>query len=105
VIDAALEAEHFSPRPDFTALEKPEETFRKDAEPMPVRVRFTPAVARWLAERYPDGRALPDGGLEVEFQVLDPHWLVRHILQYGADAEVIEPPAVRELMKRVLGAG
>jgi predicted DNA-binding transcriptional regulator YafY len=40
----------------------------------------------------------------VEFEVLDPHWLVRHVLQYGADAEVIEPPAVRELMKRVLGA-
>ena len=70
---------------------------------MPVRVRFTPAVARWLAERYPEGRALPGGGLEVEFDVLDPHWLVRHVLQYGADAEVIEPAAVRELMRRVLG--
>ena len=105
VIDAALEAEHFELRADFQALEKPEETFRKDSAPMPVRVRFTPAVARWLAERYPEGRALPSGGLEVEFQVLDPHWLVRHVLQYGAAAEVIEPPAVRALMKRVLWAG
>ena len=103
VIDAALEAEHFTLRADFKALEKPAETFRKDAEPVPVRVRFTPAVARWLAERYPEGRALPDGGLEVEFAVLDPRWLARHILQYGADAEVIEPPAVRALMKKLLG--
>jgi proteasome accessory factor C len=103
VIDAALEEETFTPRPDLKALEKPEETFRKDSEPMPVKVRFTPAVARWLAERYPDGRPLPGGGLEVEFQVLDPHWLARHILQYGADAEVIEPPAIRALMRRVLG--
>jgi predicted DNA-binding transcriptional regulator YafY len=39
----------------------------------------------------------------VEFQVLEPHWLVRHILQYGADAEVIEPPAARALMKKFLG--
>jgi len=72
--------------------------------PLPVRVRFSPAVARWLAERYPEGRALPGGGLEVEFQVLDPHWLARHILQYGADAEVIDPPAVRALMRRVVGS-
>jgi proteasome accessory factor C len=102
VIDAALEAEHFAERADFKALEKPEETFRKDSAPMPVRVRFTPAVARWLAERYPEGRVLAGGGLEVEFEVLDSHWLVRHVLQYGADAEVIEPPAVRALLKRVL---
>jgi len=105
VIDAALEAEHFEPRADFQALEKPEETFRKDSAPMPVLVRFTPAVARWLAERYPDARPVAGGGLEVEFEVLDPHWLVRHVLQYGADAEVIEPAAVRALMRRVLGAG
>ena len=103
VIDAALEEERFAGRPDFRALETPAETFRKDAPPVPVRVRFSPAVARWLAERYPGGRALPGGGLEVEFQVLDPHWLVRHILQYGADAEVVDPPAVRALMRRVVG--
>lgn len=105
VIDAALEEDRFAPRAGFHALETPAEVFRKDAAPVPVRVRFSPAVARWLAERYPEGRALADGGLEVEFQVLDPHWLARHILQYGSDAEVIEPPAVRALMKRVLGAG
>ena len=104
VIDAALEDERFAARPDFRALETPAETFRKDEPPVPVRVRFSPAVARWLAERYPEGRALPGGGLEVEFQVLDPHWLARHILQYGADAEVIEPAAVRALMRRVVGS-
>jgi proteasome accessory factor C len=103
VIDVALEDERFTARADFHALETPEETFRKDAPPVPVRVRFSPMVARWLAERYPEGHSLADGGLEVEFQVLDPHWLARHILQYGADAEVIDPPAVRDLMRRVLG--
>lgn len=49
-------------------------------------------------------RSLVGGGLEVEFQVLEPHWLVRHP-QYGADAEVIEPPAIRTLIRRVLAAG
>jgi proteasome accessory factor C len=104
VIDAALEEDRFAPRAGFHVLETPAETFRKDAPPVPVRVRFSPTVARWLAERYPEGRALPDGGLEVEFQVLDPHWLARFILQYGADAEVIEPPAVRALIRRMLSA-
>jgi predicted DNA-binding transcriptional regulator YafY len=54
------------------------------------------------ARRCSDTRALADGGLEVEFQVLAPHWLAHHILQYGADAEVIDPSAVRALMRRLL---
>ena len=105
VLDASLEEETFTSRPDHRDIETPAETFRKESHPVPVRVRFTPAVARWLAERYPDARPLAGGGLEVEFQVLEPHWLVRHILQYGADAEVIEPPAIRALMRKVLAAG
>ena len=105
VIDVALEDETFTLQPDHRDVETPAETLRRDAPPVPVRVRFSPAIARWLAERYPHARRLEGGGLEVEFPVLEPHWLVRHILQYGADAEVIEPPAVRALMRRVLGAG
>ena len=102
VIDVFLEDETFPVRLDHRDIETPAETFRRDAPPVSVRVRFAPAIARWLAERYPHGRPLPDGGLEVEFPVLEPHWLVRHILRYGADAEVIEPPAVRALMRKVL---
>ena len=105
MLDASLEEETFTPRADHHDIAAPAETFRKESTPVPVRVRFTPAVARWLAERYPDARPLVGGGLEVEFQVLEPHWLVRHILQYGADAEVIEPPAIRALMQKVLAAG
>ena len=102
VIDVLLEDETFTVRPDHRDLETPAEALRRDAPPVPVRVRFAPAIARWLAELYPHARSLAGGGLEVEFPVLEPHWLVRHILQYGADAEVIEPPAMRALMKKVL---
>ncbi len=30
-----------------------------------------------------------DGSLTVTYQVSDPHWIVWHVLQYGAEAEVL----------------
>jgi predicted DNA-binding transcriptional regulator YafY len=33
--------------------------------------------------------------LTVTYQVADPHWIVRHVLSYGAEAEVLEPGEVR----------
>jgi predicted DNA-binding transcriptional regulator YafY len=48
-----------------------------------------------MRERYPDGRNLPDGCYEVTFPVADPSWFVREVLQYGAEAEVVEPESLR----------
>jgi proteasome accessory factor C len=60
-----------------------------------LRVRYSPRIARWIAER--EGKALAaDGSLTVEHQLADPDWAVRHVLQYGPDAEVLEPAGVRE---------
>lgn len=44
-------------------------------------VAFSPRIARWLEERYPDGRKLPDGRYVVTFQVADPAWFVREVLE------------------------
>jgi predicted DNA-binding transcriptional regulator YafY len=67
-----------------------------------VRIRYGPAVARWIAER--EGVPLTaDGSLTLEHPLADPHWVVRHVLQYGADAEVLEPPAAREAVRQRLG--
>ena len=65
-----------------------------------VRVRFAPPVARWIAERYPQGELQDDGSVIVTFQSASVDWLVRHVLQYGAEAEVLGPPAYREAMRR-----
>lgn len=59
-----------------------------------MRVRYSPKVARWVAERE-HGAQLPDGSLEVEHPVADREWAARHVLQYGAEAVVIEPEDLR----------
>lgn len=66
-------------------------------------VRYSPRIARWVAER--EGAALaPDGSLTLEHPVADDSWAVRHVLQYGPDAEVLSPLDIRELIVNRLEA-
>jgi predicted DNA-binding transcriptional regulator YafY len=90
--------ERFAPRADFRALERPEELLSTD-ETTRARVVFGAGIARWLRERYPGGRDLADGQYEVSFPVADPSWFVREMLQYGAEAEVVEPASLREAVR------
>jgi predicted DNA-binding transcriptional regulator YafY len=52
------------------------------------RVRYSPKVARWVAERVAHER-LSDGSIVVEHRVADPQWLWRHVLMYGGEAVVV----------------
>lgn len=71
--------------------------------PRTLVVRYSAQVARWIAER--EGREPDaDGTLTVEHPLADTDWAVRHVLQYGPDAEVLEPADVREEMARRLRA-
>jgi predicted DNA-binding transcriptional regulator YafY len=74
-------------------------------EPATLRVRYSPRVARWIAER--EGKAVEaDGSLVLEHPLADPEWAVRHVLQYGPEAAVLEPAAVREdVVRRLKGMG
>jgi predicted DNA-binding transcriptional regulator YafY len=66
-----------------------------------VRVKYSPRIARWISER--EGlKPSRDGSLTVTHQVADPHWIVRHVLQYGPDAEVLEPDEVRGWVRGVV---
>ena len=58
------------------------------------RVRYSPRIARWIAEREP-GEWDGEGGFTVTHLVADPRWIVRHVLQYGPDACVLEPEEAR----------
>lgn len=92
-------------RPDSAVLEKllnERRAFQGDGAPT-MRVRYSPRIARWIAER--EGKALAtDGSLVMEHPLADWDWGVRHVLQYGRDAEVLEPAALRERLKERLGA-
>lgn len=70
-------------------------------------VRYSPRIARWVAER--EGQALAeDGSLTLEYPVADDSWAMRHVLQYGPDAELVAPPALRAMISErlaTLGGG
>jgi predicted DNA-binding transcriptional regulator YafY len=68
------------------------------------QVAFSAKIARWLKEKYPDGREQRDGRYIVTFQVADPAWFVREVLQYGAEAEVLRPEALREAVRNMVAA-
>jgi proteasome accessory factor C len=76
--------------------------FQGDA-PERVQIRYGPAVAKWIAER--EGHDLaPDGSLTLEYPMADQAWVVRHVLQYGVDAEVIGPDCARAAVRKALQA-
>ena len=71
-----------------------------------VRVRYSARVARWVRERADVGASAwteeGDGSVVVDHRVADPHWMVEHALQYGLEAEILEPAAVRDLVLDLL---
>jgi proteasome accessory factor C len=69
--------------------------YRPAADADIVTVRYRPRIARWIEERTACERA-HDGSVIVRHHVTDPQWIIRHVLQYGAEAEVLEPATVRE---------
>ena len=66
-------------------------------------VRYSPRIARWIAEREQVPLA-EDGSLTLDHPLADTDWAVRHVLQYGPDAEVIAPVEVREAIRTRLAS-
>ena len=68
-----------------------------------LRLRYSPRIARWIEERHA-GIKHDDGSYVVEHPMADHDWAVRHVMQYGADVEVLHPASVRaEVVERLRG--
>ena len=73
-------------------------------ESIEVCLRFTPEVSDWLSEQvWHSGQEITrneDGSICLKFPVADFREVRREILKYGAEAEVLSPPELREEIKR-----
>ena len=58
-----------------------------------------PSVARWVRERYPDHDDRPDGSVIVTFKTTSTEWIVRRVLEYGPDVEVVAPTEYRDAVR------
>lgn len=71
-------------------------------------LRFTPERARWVSrERWHDeqsSRFEPDGSYLLEVPYADDRELLMDILKFGADCEVLAPPALRARVAAALAA-
>lgn len=75
---------------DFLTEGRP---YRAD-DPVHTTVRYSARVAPWIREKGPVEEH-EDGSVTVVHSVSDPDWLVRHVLRYGPEAEVLEPSEMR----------
>jgi predicted DNA-binding transcriptional regulator YafY len=72
------------------------------------KMKFSPVAARWVASEawHPQQRAAhePDGSYVLEVPYSDDRELLRDILRFGPDVEVLGPEALRVRVKDALGA-
>jgi proteasome accessory factor C len=102
ILSATVTDKRFEPRADFEPLEKPRDAFRPRGATERVAVRFTADAAPWVTEFYTGHESLPDGSVLVHFDASSQEWLVRRVLEFGPDAEIVSPPAYREALRRAV---
>lgn len=102
IIEAAELAERFTPRSGLKRVSSERDLLHADGAPS-ARIAFSARISRWMRERYPAGKDAPDGRYLVDLPVADPRWLAREVLQYGAEAEVLEPEGMREFVRGMVG--
>lgn len=103
ILEAAVEEGAYEVPPDFDAGDWIEGggVFLADTR-LEARVRYSLRVAPWIREADRPGEIEreeePGGALVVRHRVADPGWLVRHVLAYGPEAELLEPAEMRALV-------
>lgn len=106
--DLADEGDGGSPPDGFRAADHVQPGPWPPGEPYdPARVALSPDVA-WVAAQSVVGietlATRDDGWVEVALPAGEPAWIASWVLSYGPDAEVLEPPALRDEVLRRLEA-
>jgi len=107
--EASLAADRFEKPADFDPDEYLKEAWGiVRGTLVTVRVAFAKSAAPYIRERLWHAtqrlRDLPDGRLELTLQVADTHEVRRWILGWGAQAEVLQPTAMREALRQQAAA-
>lgn len=96
----------FEPEVGFSISEYMGSAFRTErgGESFDVAIRFAEQQARYIRERTwhrsQSIEELPDGGLVLRFTASGLGDVKRWVLQYGGQAEVLEPEVLREVVKK-----
>jgi proteasome accessory factor C len=103
ILEIELLQDHFTPRRELRRVKAFRDLLAAE-QPVLATVAFSPLIARWMREKYPGGAEQGDRYV-VQLPVADPRWLAREVLQYGAEAEVLDPPAMRGYLRELIGNG
>jgi proteasome accessory factor C len=96
--------EHFEIHADFDAPRYGDgPVYVPAAGDVTVRVRFRRAVARYVEERWGDEivERAEDGSVIVARTARSESWIVKWVLPYGAEAEILEPESARAALREV----
>jgi predicted DNA-binding transcriptional regulator YafY len=96
-VDRILDLHTTSHEHEYDDADAGQRTFTTDGG-QPVTVRYSPLVAKWVAERE-NAQCEADGTLVLTHEVVDMNWLVRHVLQYAGEA-VVETAGVKGAVAR-----
>lgn len=106
IISVRTERERFELPADFRPREQLRHAFGiVGEEAVPIRVRFSPAVAHAVKDRiwHPSQRVTDeeDGGIVIAFEAGGTMEILSWVLSYGSHAEILEPPVLRSEMARI----
>ncbi|MFF2093174.1 helix-turn-helix transcriptional regulator [Paenibacillus sp. NPDC058174] len=108
ISDMKVLAEHFQRRVELAPEDRRPYFHNEGAEPVDVVLRFTKqSLAMALDYFNNQERAYhEDGSMTIKLQLRDAdnsRWLIRVLLSFGEDAEIIEPAGLRQELKDTLG--